>query len=107
MSNLRTYIVRRLDGVDQDYTVDKKCNGSDLLDKVSRVKERAEREREPAQSCSCCHLTSGDGGKKGNRRPKNCMQLSCLSRSLLYISKSSTVHCLAPIPIFTVVIRGL
>lgn len=46
MSNLRTYIVRRLDGVDQDYTVDKKCNGSDLLDKVSRVKERAEREKE-------------------------------------------------------------
>lgn len=44
MSNLRTYIVRRLDGVDQDYTVDKKCNGSDLLDKVSRVKERAEKE---------------------------------------------------------------
>ena len=105
MSNLRTYIVRRLDGVDQDYTVDKKCNGSDLLDKVSREKERED--WEPAQSCSCCHLTSGGGGKKGNRRPKDCMQLSCLSRSLLSISKSSTVHCLAPIPIFTVVIRGL
>ena len=37
MANLRTYQVRRLDGVDQDYQVDRKANGSDLLD---RVRER-------------------------------------------------------------------
>lgn len=35
MSTNRSYIVRRLDGVDQEYTLDKKANGSDLLDKVS------------------------------------------------------------------------
>ena len=34
MSHLRTYMVRRLDGVDQDVAVDKKANGIDLLDKV-------------------------------------------------------------------------
>ena len=39
MSSLRTYLIRRLDGVEQDYTVDKKCNGSELLDKVRRVEK--------------------------------------------------------------------
>lgn len=38
MTHLRTYLVRRLDGVDQDYQVDKKANGSDLLDRVSKQK---------------------------------------------------------------------
>lgn len=39
VSNLRTYLIRRLDGVEQDYIVDKKCNGSELLDKVRRERE--------------------------------------------------------------------
>ena len=34
MSHGKTYIVRRLDGFDQDVTVDKKATGGDLLDKV-------------------------------------------------------------------------
>lgn len=34
MSHLKSYIVRRLDGVDQDVNLDKKANGSELLDRV-------------------------------------------------------------------------
>ncbi len=34
MSHYRTYVVRRLDGVDQDVAIDKKANGMELIDKV-------------------------------------------------------------------------
>ncbi len=33
-THYRTFVVRRLDGVDQDVAIDKKANGMDLLEKV-------------------------------------------------------------------------
>ena len=66
MSHGKTYIVRRLDGFDQDVTVDKKATGGDLLDKVRAVRSLARNsngQRKCMRLCTCCILRSLHGGE--------------------------------------------
>ena len=71
MSHGKTYIVRRLDGFDQDVTVDKKATGGDLLDKVRTVRSLACNSNGAQRKCyevgwrlcTCCMLRSLHGGE--------------------------------------------